>query len=343
MGAALSIWENALLCLRELGAAQAIEQQAMPIGCISVHDADGRVIMKPIPSALDGDRQPLAFLPTRSLLQTALLDALGTDLPRLNCEIVGTRQDPDRAYLQTSAGTEYGFDLVVAADGIRSETGQALIGTPVRHAGYGGFLALSDGAEAGAWPEGELREYWSAGERFGAGDLGGRRNYWFYMRNEDQAGQWSHMSLAELQSQLARWPAEVGEILQKTPAQCLIPFSIHERAEPKRLGQGRIVCVGDAAHAMQPNLGQGGCQSIEDAIALRETARQLPPEEVLIGYTQRRLARARRMVRASASAGRICHFYSKPVTKALLGGMRLVPDFINRAVVLRSRTLPNYG
>jgi 2-polyprenyl-6-methoxyphenol hydroxylase-like FAD-dependent oxidoreductase len=342
MGAALSIWENAFLCLRELGAATMIERQAAPILQVSVHDANGRQIMKPVSSPLDHDNKPHAFLPTRTLLQSALLDALGEDLPRLNCRIARTRQDANSAYIETDDGEVHRFDLVIAADGIRSSTGQALTGTTARHAGYGGLLALSDGVENSEWPQGELREYWAVGERFGAGDLGQHRNYWFYMRNEDQAGQWSRLPLPELQKRLANWPSEVRQILKATRPECLIPFSIHDRAVPKRLGEGRIICAGDAAHAMQPNLGQGGCQSIEDALALREAARRSPPEAVVVDYSKKRLNRAQMLVRSSAGAGRICHFYSQPITKILHRTARLVPSFINRTMLLHPRTLPDY-
>jgi 2-polyprenyl-6-methoxyphenol hydroxylase-like FAD-dependent oxidoreductase len=90
-------------------------------------------------------------------------------------------------------------------------------------------------------------------------------------------------------------------------ADALLPFSVHARGAPARLGRGRIICVGDAAHAMEPNLGQGGCQGIEDAIALGAVARRAPPEKVLRAFEALRLSRIRQVVRQSRLGAMAVH------------------------------------
>jgi 2-polyprenyl-6-methoxyphenol hydroxylase-like FAD-dependent oxidoreductase len=74
--------------------------------------------------------------------------------------------------------------------------------------------------------------------------------------------------MADSEARLGLWPQSAGHAVRATPADQLIPFSIHAKPVPKRLGPGRIICVGDAARAMEPNMGQGGCQSLENAMAL---------------------------------------------------------------------------
>jgi 2-polyprenyl-6-methoxyphenol hydroxylase-like FAD-dependent oxidoreductase len=91
-------------------------------------------------------------------------------------------------------------------------------------------------------------------------------------------------------------------IAATTPAR-LVPFSIHARAAPRMLGIGRVVCVGDAAHAMEPTLGQGGCQALEDAIALGIAAAAGPTTEIVRRFEAMRLARIRTIVARSAEAG----------------------------------------
>ncbi len=68
IGAALSLWENAILALRELGVAGRIEREAAPILSVSIRDDHGRTILKALPAARDSAGQNLAFLPTRTLL-----------------------------------------------------------------------------------------------------------------------------------------------------------------------------------------------------------------------------------------------------------------------------------
>jgi 2-polyprenyl-6-methoxyphenol hydroxylase-like FAD-dependent oxidoreductase len=342
MGAALSLWENAILALRELGAADRIESEAAPIRNTSVQDARGRFLIRAVATKLASGGVPLARLPTRALLQSALMDVVGRDVIRLDCPIASTSQSASQAMIHTVDGAEHSFDLVVAADGIRSRSAATLVGTPVQHAGYGGFLALTDPG-TDMLPEGELREYWSPGERFGIGDIGGARRYWFYMRTEARASASANMGIADVADRLRTWPCEIAATLGATPPERLIPFSIHDRPAPQRLGAGRIICTGDAAHAMQPNLGQGACQAIEDALALREAARRVPPDRVLSAYTRLRLSRARFIVKASADAGRMSHGYPHVLSHLLQQAAAYIPQRITTAMFARARTLPNYG
>jgi 2-polyprenyl-6-methoxyphenol hydroxylase-like FAD-dependent oxidoreductase len=46
------------------------------------------------------------------------------------------------------------------------------------------------------------------------------------------------------------------------------PFFVYRRPPIFRWAKGRVALLGDSAHAMQPNLGQGGCMAIEDAFQL---------------------------------------------------------------------------
>lgn len=342
IGAALSIWENAICALRSLGASETIEREAQPIRRVLIRDSHGHEFIQPIPTQCDTQGKHLAFLPTRSLLQSALLQALGWGVIKLNCHVASIVQDARYASVKTSEGEEHSFDLVVAVNGIRSPTAVEIIGTPVRQSGYGGFLAMSDAVAQDDWPEGDLCEYWGTHERFGIGDLGAGQRYWFYMRNEPSAGYWNRLQLGEIRTQLADWPDEIRAALDATPSERLIPFSIHDRRAPKILGRGRIICAGDAAHAMQPNLGQGGCQAIEDALALREAARQAPPEGVLAAYTRMRLKRVRNIVRASADGGRLSHGFPSWTTPLIHQIVRVTPQSFIQAKFARNRTLPDY-
>jgi 2-polyprenyl-6-methoxyphenol hydroxylase-like FAD-dependent oxidoreductase len=69
---------------------------------------------------------------------------------------------------------------------------------------------------------------------------------------------------------------------------------------------GRVTLLGDAAHAMQPNLGQGACQAIEDAVVLAKCLRERPELTAALGaYERRRLAHANRAIIDSDRFGRV--------------------------------------
>lgn len=126
-----------------------------------------------------------------------------------------------------------------------------------------------------------------------------------------------------------------------TASDDLIAFVVHARPAPRRLGHGRIVCIGDAAHAMEPNLGQGGCQGIEDAVALGVAAARCTPDAVLPAFQRMRLARIRGFVRCSAE-GRLDAHGMRPVRAAWCTLLRAAPGSLHRTVIRGMHGLPDY-
>ncbi|CAM5513133.1 hypothetical protein STANM309S_04436 [Streptomyces tanashiensis] len=82
---------------------------------------------------------------------------------------------------------------------------------------------------------------------------------------------------AELRRRFGAWHDPIPALLDRVdrlPLADVLRHDLHELAAPlPRLHHGRIAWLGDAAHAMAPNLGQGGCQAIEDAVVLAHLAR----------------------------------------------------------------------
>jgi 2-polyprenyl-6-methoxyphenol hydroxylase-like FAD-dependent oxidoreductase len=85
---------------------------------------------------------------------------------------------------------------------------------------------------------------------------------------------------------------------------------------------GRIALLGDAAHAMTPNLGQGGCQALEDAVTLAICVRDGHP---LSWYDERCRPRAEQPLKLSARAGRLIQADSRLGASVRGLGARMVP------------------
>lgn len=88
----------------------------------------------------------------------------------------------------------------------------------------------------------------------------------------------------------------VTDLIKATPEGDVLRRDIYDRAPVLKWTQGRVALLGDSVHAMQPNLGQGGCMAIEDAYQLvadlsneveaaRDSGREINVEGVLVGYT----------------------------------------------------------
>ena len=247
VGGALSIWPNAMAALARLGVADAVRHRGMPFTSMLVADRENRPIIAA--RRVDGE----ALVVTRSDLLDAIVDALPLEALVLGCEVQQVEEDAGGAVLRFVDGRTAQADLIVDAGGLRSIAAEP---DAVSYRGYGGVVALSDPVDD-AGLGGMAAEYWGWGERFGLFELTGGRRYWFFMR--DRAADAEPPSHDEIATRALEFPLAIGRAVGSTPPERLIPFSIHARAVPRTMGRDRVVRVGDAAHAMEPNLGQGAC------------------------------------------------------------------------------------
>jgi 2-polyprenyl-6-methoxyphenol hydroxylase-like FAD-dependent oxidoreductase len=94
-----------------------------------------------------------------------------------------------------------------------------------------------------------------------------------------------------------------------------------------RLHHGRVALVGDAAHAMEPNLGQGACLAIEDAVVLGHVlAGPGPLAPGLSRYSRARATRTATLARRSRQLGRVAQWSAPALVTARDLAARVVPD-----------------
>jgi 2-polyprenyl-6-methoxyphenol hydroxylase-like FAD-dependent oxidoreductase len=125
----------------------------------------------------------------------------------------------------------------------------------------------------------------------------------------------------------SRWHEPIPTLLRLTPEEDYIPTEIYFRPPPKWLHKGRVVLVGDAAHPMTPDLGQGACQAIEDAVVLGECLARSDSDvdAALAEFKSRRLSRVRRVVKEARLFGTLNAARNLPVTLLRTGALRFTP------------------
>lgn len=330
----LCLWPNAIEALDRLGLLQAVIRRAHRISSTSIVTVAGHVGIQTHETRFDDAKR--AYLVRRTDLHAALFDAAAGISIALGRAVSRVDQSPTVATVRFKDGRALTADFVVAADGIWSDTATAIVGTTATHRGYGGVMAIAnpaDGVQRGA-----ARDYRSDDERFGLVDFGGERNYWYYLCRESAPDEAAGLTHDAVLARAAGWPAPIARVVAATPPSQLVPFSIHARPAPRLLGIGRVLCVGDAAHAMEPTLGQGGCQALEDAVALGVAAGAGRTTEIVRRFEAMRLARIRHIVTRAAEGG--------------LGGgggsafarlrARLMPTRIDTHIAARFYRMPRY-
>ena len=178
----------------------------------------------------------------------------------------------------------------------------------LRYAGYTSWCGIAVPRHA-LVPVGGGFESWGRGRRFGCAHVGGGRIYWFATENAPEgASDGPAGTKAALLETFRGWHEPVEALIRATQEDAILRTDVHDR-EPlgKRWGEGRATLLGDAAYPVTPNLGQGACQAIEDAVVLARCLREGGGSVVgaLRRYEGLRADRTAAIVRRSRRIGRV--------------------------------------
>ncbi len=305
-GAGLVLWPNALRCLRVLGVEDAVRSRAATLTGSVVRRSDGRLLS----SIATADR-PLGIV--RADLVGALASALGADAVTFGAEVCDV--------------TDLDADLVVGADGVRSVVRSSMGSTEnPDFRGYTVWRALVP-HDTGTR---ELRETWGAGLRFGMVPAGREATY-VYAAAPATEGERCSDEREELARRFAAWHAPIPAVLDAMEPGTLLRHDIYDLPPGRTpLHAGRLVLVGDAGHAMEPNLGQGAGLALEDALVLAHALATEELDAALAAYAAARRSRVAALARQSRQIGRLARI-SHPAGVAMRDlAMRSTPDRIAR-------------
>ncbi len=342
MGAGITVQPNAIHALRAIGVGEAVEAAGCRITAARLTRADGRVL-----SSMTDDVYAAAGAPAvalhRGTLQGVLLEALPGEAPRCGRTASGYEVRPDGVTLRFTDGTEAEGALLVGADGLRSAVRAQLLsdGQP-RYAGYTSWRGVADTREGVGTT---ATEAWGRGRRFGLVPIDAERTYWFATHNASEGGRDnSELARETLLRLFYGWPAPIRDVLLATPRDAILRTDIYDRPDAARWGEGRVTLLGDAAHPMTPNLGQGAGQAIEDAVVLaRELAKAGETGDVVLalrGYEAARAPRSQSMVAASRRLGVIGQAEGALTCRVRDTLMSLVPSAVARRQALGSWVFP---
>ncbi len=302
-GAGISIWPNALAALDQIGLGDTVRAAGGRITAGAMRWRDGTWLRHPSPQRLvKALGEPLVVI-HRNVLTSVLAGALSEGTLRYGVAADSLVATADGVRVTLSDGTAVHADAVVGADGTHSIVARHLNGPLANR--YVGYTAWRGVADCTIDPE-------FAGETLGPSvevghvPLGATNTYWFATERTPEGQTSPQGELNYLREKFASWADPVPAVLAATDPARVLRNDLYDRDWARQWSRGPIVVVGDAAHAMRPHLGQGGCQGIEDAAILAafvDSADDLA--SAFARFAAFRQPRVRSLVRESATVGRI--------------------------------------
>jgi 2-polyprenyl-6-methoxyphenol hydroxylase-like FAD-dependent oxidoreductase len=287
-GAGIYLPGNGMAALGRLGLAEAVAGHGAVVRRRRLFDDRGRQLIDFDEAGLWRDVAPPIAL-HREALQRILVDGAAGVPIRFGVTVTSIDDGADAVRVAFDDGSSGTYDLVVAADGVHSATRRTVFGGPeARLAGQVGWRFVVDGQPGiDGW------NAWLGRDRgFLALGIGGDRVYCVGdIRSADGADP-TGTNLESFKRLFDGYPQPVPSLLARLRSSDDLWFSPFEEVSPPAWAKGRVVLIGDAAHATAPNMAEGASLAIEDALVLAEclsSGADVSP--ALAAFVERRAAR----------------------------------------------------
>ncbi|WP_020494952.1 FAD-dependent oxidoreductase [Sciscionella marina] len=310
-GTALTLWPGAMAALDTLG----LGERARELGLTAVRGeylrANGSRITPVDLAAIERKTgEPLRFV-SRPALLGLLTEALPPDVLHLGSPV--------------SAGELPAAEVLIGADGLRSTVRAVLFGARFR-ARYTGSTVWRGSANRAATA---MTETWSEGCLFGTTPQDGGRTNWYASAPALETDRCPDGEPAALRARFGGWHSGIRAVLDDLDEHSVLRHGLYT-LDPPLPGyvRGNAVLLGDAAHAMSPTLGRGGCEALIDGVVLaRELVERARIADALTAYDARRRRPTQRLARAAGLVARMAEVrrHTAPRDTALRLAMRLSP------------------
>jgi 2-polyprenyl-6-methoxyphenol hydroxylase-like FAD-dependent oxidoreductase len=331
-GFGLVLSANAVMALHTLGLRESVAIRGTRVRRAEIRNPRGDLLTLIDYEALGWETYGIL----RSELQHAMVEAVPTERLLLGRTCVGATEIGEALL---DGGEAVAADVVVGADGVRSAVRRSLFGEESLR--YGGHRAWRAGTR---FDDERVRdrfvEVWGVGGGFGFGPAGAGRVYWYCFEVVPEGAPAPKRPRDEFLRRYSAWFDPIPALIESTEPDAIEPTFTYDRPPRRTWGRGRVTLLGDAAHPMKPNIGQGAAQALEDAVVLGSCIAGNPdPEEALREYERRRTRRANSVVRASRRAGRAAEVRSVIGARVRDAVMKALPD---RLAIAQQRRIAEF-
>ncbi|CAL5187891.1 unnamed protein product [Lathyrus oleraceus] len=271
----IQIQSNALAALEAID--MNVAEQVMRVGCITgdringlVDGVSGSWYIKFdtfTPAAERG--LPVTRVISRMALQEILARAVGENVIMNASNVVDFVDHGTKVTVLLENGQKYDGDLLVGADGIWSKVRTKLFGaTEATYSGYTCYTGIADFVPPDIESVG-YRVFLGHKQYFVSSDVGAGKMQWYAFHQEPAGGTDTPNGKKERLLKLFEgWCDKIIDLIVATEEEAILRRDIYDRMPTLTWGKGRVTLLGDSVHAMQPNMGQGGCMAIEDGYQL---------------------------------------------------------------------------
>ena len=319
-GAGVALGYNVSRAFKHLELLDELTEVAVPIKRFQFMTHKGKVLGTPT-----GFPDELAQGILRPAFHEFLVKTLGEDRVRVGAKLERFEQDGDGVTAHFADGRTARGDVLIGADGLRSVVRAQLLGEAEPQ--YAGFNARQGVVETDRAKDGHWQTILGRGQHFKSYPVGRWYVYWTAACNEP-AGR------KELGADLKRtvlerfkgWPEPVEEFVEATEDSRTFFADTYDREPADRWGEGRVTLLGDAAHPMTWNRGQGASQGVEGAVLL---AKQLAqggddPVAALRAWEAQRIPRTSKFVKGSRQSGKTEQAEKGPVCMLRNAALRVM-------------------
>ncbi len=331
VGAGVQLSANAVRVLMDIGLEPDLEAQAVKPAAYEFRMFDTAEVIQQIPLG-EGyvERHGVPYYTVhRADLHEMLvrrLRALKPDAVNLNARAIGYAEDEDGISLRLSDGRRIGGDVLVGADGIRSQIRAQIVGDVKAH--YVGDVAWRFIVPVDRLPA----EYRDSTDRSTEIWVGPRRNAVVYFLRAGalvnfvgvvEYGDWEEESWtvrrpwSDMKADFVGWHPRIQAIIDAADREQCFRWALNDRAPIINWSTERATLLGDAAHPTLPYLAQGACMAIEDgAVLARCLERRAEPAAALELYQRNRVDRTAKIVTESFANKKLLHPQSADEVRA---------------------------
>ena len=252
----------------------------------------------------------------RADLQRILSGALGGAGLHLGRRLVKLVEQGDTIGLEFANGDVHHADLVIGADGVRSVVRDWVAGGEgTVYSGTSAFRGIVPAALLPSLPDPQAIQFWMGPDahllHYAIGGAGQDVNYFAVVEGPQtwpQQGSTADLEPGEALAAFKGWHPAVTEMIGSTPHK--LRWGLFVAPHLLRWNRGRVVLLGDSAHAMAPHHGQGANTTIEDAITLAELLPGVAAgglDAMMHRYQALRRARTRKIQRSSWMTNGLLH------------------------------------